>query len=252
MAGMVAGKVALVTGGGSGIGRAAALKFAEEGANVVIADISEPGAAQTADMVRKLGREALVVKTDVTKTEDLRRMVTATIEKFGRLDAAFNNAGHPGHWTNAKDCTEEEWDFLMNIDLKSVWLSMKFEIEAMLTSGGGNIVNTSSGAGLRPSPGMVAYVSMKHAVVGLTKSAAKDFGQQNIRVNAILPGPTLTPMLEEGFRGMNMSPQFAASTVSMNRLGRPEEQAEAVVWLCSDRSSFVTGVALPVDGGWLL
>ena len=246
------GKVALITGGASGIGRAAALLFAREGANVVICDIAEGGGRETVQMVEAAGTQALFVRTDVTVAKDLEGMVSATMAHFGRLDAALNNAGHPGFFNNAVTCTEDEWDHVANIDLKSIWLSMKYQIPAMLKSGGGSIVNTATAGVHQVVPSMAAFTAFKHGVVGLTKSVAKDFAAQNVRANVLMPGPTLTKMMQDSFDQLGMSVATTAAKIPMNRMGRPEEQAEAAVWLCSPRSSFVTGVELPVDGGWSL
>ncbi len=242
-------KVAIVTGGASGIGRATALAFAREGAKVAIADLNVEGGEQTVAAIREIGGDALFIETDMSKGGDIKAMVEATVAHFGKLDIAFNNAGYPGTWTNAVDCGEEEWDTAVNINLKGVWLCMKYQIPHMIAAGGGAIVNTASGAGVVAVPGMVSYVATKHGVVGLTKSAAIDFAAQNIRVNALLPGPTLTPMMAKGFKGLNQSPEQTAQILPIKRIGTVDEQADAVVWLCSERSSFVVGVALPVDGG---
>lgn len=243
------GKVALVTGGASGIGAASAIRFAEEGASVVVADLDEMRGADIVARIKTQGGAASFIRTDVTKTADNAAMVAHALEKFGRLDAALNNAGTPGGFTNAESCTEEEWDSVMDINAKSVWLAMKHEIPALRASGGGAIVNTSSASAALTQRGMVSYVASKHAVIGLTKSAAVDFAADKIRVCALLPGITLTPMVERGFVGTGVSAEQFTGMTPLGRLGAPEEQAEAVLWLCSARASFVTGVALCVDGG---
>jgi NAD(P)-dependent dehydrogenase (short-subunit alcohol dehydrogenase family) len=243
------GKVALVTGGASGIGRAAALRFAEEGARVVVADIDLEGAEGTAAAIHELDGGATAVRTDVTSLSDIRAMVDHAVDRFGRLDIAFNNAGHPGRFTNVVDCSEEEWDYAISVNARSVWLCMKYEIPAMLAAGGGAIVNTASAACERAPGHMVSYLASKHAVIGLTKSAAVDFGPRNIRVSALLPGTTLTPMMERGFVGTGITAEQYAAATPIGRLGRADEQADAVIWLCSDRSSFVNGICLLVDGG---
>lgn len=246
---LFAGKVALVTGGATGIGRATALRYAQEGAQVAVADINEEEGANTVELIEKAGGKAFFVQADMTRASDIKDMVEKAVGKFGRLDAAFNNAGTPGGFTNAVDCTEEEWDRVTTLNLKSVWLCMKYEIPAMISSGGGAIVNTSSQAAQSPSPHMVTYVATKLGVVGLTRSAALDFADQNIRVNALLPGPTHTPMLERGTEGLDITLDEFGAQLPMKRIGRPEEQADTVIWLTSSQSSFVTGLAVPVDGG---
>jgi NAD(P)-dependent dehydrogenase (short-subunit alcohol dehydrogenase family) len=249
--GLFDGQVAVVTGGGSGLGRATALAFAHEGARVAVADIQDDGGAETVDLIEQAGGSAVYIRTDVTVGADVRNLVAGTVAQFGRLDVAFNNAGVPGRWTNVLDCSEEEWDAVMNINIKSAWLCMKYEIPEMLKLGRGAIVNTASTAAMAAPPHMVSYVASKHGVLGLTRSAATDYAAQNVRVNCLLPGPTMTPMLQSGFGPLDMPIDEMAAPIPMKRLGRPEEQGDAVIWLCSERSSFVTGVALPVDGGSL-
>jgi len=249
MSGLFEGKVALVTGGATGIGRATALRYAGEGAKVTIADINEAEALETVRRIEAGGGEAIFVATDVTKPRDVEAMVARTVERFGRLDAAFNNAGTPGGYTNVVDCTEEEWDRTAALNLKSVWLCMKHEIPAMIASGGGAVVNTASEAAHHPPPNMATYVATKAAVVGLTRSAAYDFAAQNIRVNSLLPGPTVTPMLGRGMEGMSRSLDGFAARLPIKRVGQAEEQADVVIWLTSSQSSFVTGMAISADGG---
>jgi NAD(P)-dependent dehydrogenase (short-subunit alcohol dehydrogenase family) len=243
------GKVALVTGGATGIGRATALRFAAEGAKLTIADINEAEAAETVRQIEAAGGKALFVRTDVTRTDDVAAMVARTVERFGRLDAAFNNAGTPGGFTDTVDCTEDEWDRTVALNMKSVWLCMKYEIPAMLASGGGAIVNTASEAANHPAPHMVSYIATKAGVIGLTRSAALDFAARNIRVNALLPGPTVTPMLMRGTQGLDRSLDVFGAALPMKRVGEAREQADVVVFLCSHQASFVTGLAVPVDGG---
>ncbi len=249
MGGLFDGKVAIVTGGATGIGRAACLGFAAGGAKVVVADINEAEAAETVKLVGQAGGQALFVRTDVTAAADIAHMVETTVKAFGRLDAAFNNAGTPGGFTNLVDCTETEWDQVMTLNLKSVWLCMKHEIPAMIASGGGAIVNTASNAALWPAPHMVTYDTSKAALIGLTRSAARDYVNQNIRANVLCPGVTLTPMLRRGAGGLETTLDGFASTNPMGRLGRPEEQADTAVWLCSPQASFITGLAISCDGG---
>jgi NAD(P)-dependent dehydrogenase (short-subunit alcohol dehydrogenase family) len=248
MAGRVAGKVALVTGSGSGIGRATALAFAREGAKVVIADVVVAGGEETVRMIKAAGGEAIFVKADVSKTAEVEAMIKKAIETYGRLDCAFNNAGIEGAMAPTVDCTEENWDRVIAIDLKGVWLCMKYEIPQMLKQGGGAIVNTASVAGLVGFQGIPAYVAAKHGVNGLTKTAALEYAKSGIRVNAVCPGVIQTPMVERFFQANPQASEGMSALEPVGRLGKPEEIAEAVVWLCSDAASFVTGLPMAVDG----
>jgi NAD(P)-dependent dehydrogenase (short-subunit alcohol dehydrogenase family) len=215
------GKVALVTGGATGIGRETALRYAREGARVTVADINESEAAKTVRLIEADGGRAIFVRTDVTSAAEIEAMVATTVSTFGRLDAAFNNAGTPGGFTNVVDCTEEEWSRTLAINLTSVFLCMKYEIPAMLASGeGGAIVNTASEAANHPSPHMVSYVATKSGVVGMTRSAALDFASQGIRVNALLPGPTVTPMLMRGTEGLERTLDGFGARLPMGRVGQ--------------------------------
>src|SRR3954454_1800624 len=247
--GKYTGKAAFVTGAGSGIGRAAALGFAREGADLVVADVAEPGNQETARMVEELGVRALTVKCDVTRAEDVKAALDKTIQALGRLDIAFNNAGTEQPVTATADLTEDEWDRVVSINLRSVFLCMKHQVPLMLKHGGGSIVNTSSGAGVKGFAGQAAYSAAKHGVVGLTKSAALDYAKSNIRVNAVCPGIIATPMMERFTEGTPEGRQRVIAQEPVGRMGTPEEIAEAVVWLCSDATAFVVGHALVIDGG---
>ena len=249
MAGLTEGKVALVTGAGSGIGRATALVFAREGAKVVVADIVVEGGQETVQQIEVAGGEAIFVKADVSQAADVETLITQTVETYGRLDCAFNNAGIEGGMKLTIDCTKEEFDRTIAVNLTGVWLCMKYEIQQMLSQGSGAIVNTASAAGLVGFPSLPDYVASKHGVVGLTKTAALEYAKSGIRVNAVCPGVIQTPMVE---RGAQLSPGFDELAVSMEpvgRFGQPSEIGEAVVWLCSDAASFVTGHPMVVDGG---
>jgi NAD(P)-dependent dehydrogenase (short-subunit alcohol dehydrogenase family) len=247
MTGMLAGKVAIVTGGGSGIGRAACILFAREGASVVVADIDE-AAAET--VAAEIGTQVVAFKIDVADRASTDAMVAAAIDAFGKVDAAFNNAGLSGRterFTRTGDYPEAEAERLIAVNQVGVWNCMRSELKAMMTGGGGAIVNTSSLAGIRGYAGMAPYAATKHAVIGMTRTAAIEYAAKNIRVNAVLPGGVDTPMnasMPDGWQDV------VARTQPMKRVGRPEEIAEAACWLLSDRASFVNAQALNVDGGW--
>ncbi len=245
------GKIAFITGASSGIGRATALVFAREGAHVVIADVLTEGAAETAHRVEEMGRRALFVRCDVSRDDEVRNAMNQAIETFGRVDCAFNNAGIEGKQANTADCTEENWDKVMGINLKGVWLCMKYQIPQMLKQGGGAIVNCSSIAGLTGFQGIPAYVAAKHGIVGLTRAAALEYAKSNLRVNAVCPGVIQTPMVERFTQGEAQIRNQLLGGEPVGRLGKPEEVAEAVAWLCSDAASFVTGLPMAVDGGWV-
>ncbi|MFC1925514.1 glucose 1-dehydrogenase [Chloroflexota bacterium] len=246
--GLVEGKVALVTGAGSGIGQASALKFAREGANVVIADVSAEGGEETLQMLRKAGGEGIFIQTDVSKKEDVEAMVKKAVETYGRLDCAHNNAGIGGEWGRMADTSEENWDRIMGINLKGIWYCMRAEIHQMVKQGGGAIVNTASAGGLATSKFTADYTTSKHGVVGLTRAAAVDYAVRGIRVNCVCPGIVNTPLSAPLQAMPDMAAKFA-SMQPLNRFAEPGEIANAAVWLCSDEASFVNGHALAVDGG---
>ncbi len=248
---LLEGKAALVTGASSGIGRATALVFAREGAKVVVADVVVAGGEETVRLIKTVGGEAIFVKADVSKAAEVEAMVNTAVAAYGRLDCAHNNAGIEGAMSTTTDYAEEDWDRVIRINLKGVWLCMKSEIAQMLKQGGGAVVNTASGAGLVGLANMSAYVASKHGVIGLTKTAALEYAKAGIRVNAVCPGVIQTPMVA---RVTGRQPQLAEALVAaepVGRVGQPEEIAEAVVWLCSEAASFVTGHAMAVDGGYV-
>jgi NAD(P)-dependent dehydrogenase (short-subunit alcohol dehydrogenase family) len=249
MAARLDGRIALVTGGASGIGRASALAFAGEGATVVVADVNQLGGAETVRRVTDAGGKARFVSYDVTNADEVAAMVADVLATFGRLDCAHNNAGTSGHTAFTADYPEEEWDRVMALNLRSVFLCMKHEIPPMVEQGGGAIVNTSSGAGLMGFPGLPAYVASKHGVVGLTKATALEYVKSGVRINAVCPGSTRTPMLEDFMGGDPAMEKMMRRAAPIGRLGDPAEIAAAVVWLCTDDASFVVGHALAVDGG---
>ncbi len=244
------GKVALVTGGGSGIGRATALKFASEGASVVIGNRKEKAGQETVDLIQKAGGKASFYQTDVTKLENVENLIKYTVNTYGGLHAAFNNAGVEDPQAMTPEQTEDIFDLVMNVNVKGVWYSMKCEIEHMLANGGGAIVNTSSIAGLIGYPGHAPYTASKHAVLGLTKTAALEYAQQGIRVNAVCPGGVETALLDNLAKGDSATIEYMKSLHPIGRLGKSHEIADAVVWLCSDEASFVLGQAITVDGGF--
>jgi len=248
--GQFAGKVAFVTGGASGIGRAAALAFAGEGAGVAVADVSEQGSQETARLVRERGGKALAVRCDVTRADEVSAALARTVEAFGRLDFAFNNAGiEPRKPAPTADYEEAEWERIIDVNLRGVFLCMKHEIPLILRQGGGAIVNTSSGAGVIGIKGSPAYTAAKHGVIGLTKAAALDYAAQNLRINAVCPGYIDTPMMGRFTGG---TPEGRAKVIAeepAGRMGKPEEIAAAVVFLCSDAAAFMVGHAMVVDGG---
>jgi NAD(P)-dependent dehydrogenase (short-subunit alcohol dehydrogenase family) len=244
-----AGKVTFVTGAASGIGRATALAFAQAGASVVVADVADEENEQTASLIEASGGRALALRCNVTRSEDVKAALDQAIDAFGRLDYAFNNAGVEQPVKEAADITEQEWDRILDISLRGVFLCMKHEIPLMLNHGGGVIVNTSSGAGVKGFKGQAAYAAAKHGVIGLTKSAALDYAQANVRINAICPGIIDTEMMQ---RFTARTPERRAAVIAqepIGRMGTPEEIAAAVLWLCSDAAAFVVGHAMIIDGG---
>lgn len=251
MAGILDGKVALITGAGSGIGRATSKIFAREGAKLVLADIVAEAAQETLDAIKQAGGTGICLKIDVAKWADVEGAVAAAVATYGRLDCAFNNAGIEGDAALTHKCTEENWHRVLAINLTGVWFCMKAEIAQMLKQGGGGaIVNTSSVAGIVGSVGGPAYVASKHGVAGLARAAALEYGKHDIRINAVCPGPIRTPMLGRLMELHKGGEQSFARSEPLRRLGEPEEIGEAVAWLCSERASFVTGLPMPVDGGF--
>ena len=239
----------LVTGGSSGIGRATALAFAREGATVVIADIHVEGGNKTVDMIKENKGDAIFFKTDVSKEADVSALITTIVKKYSQLDCAYNNAGIEGAIAPTAEYTEKNWDHVIATNLKGVWLCMKYEVKEMLKRGRGSIVNTASVTGLVGSPGMPAYASSKGGILQLTRTAALEYAKTGIRINAVCPGAISTPMLE---RILTCTPGAKAqipTVFPIGRAGTPEEVAEAVVWLCSDAASFITGHAMTIDGG---
>jgi NAD(P)-dependent dehydrogenase (short-subunit alcohol dehydrogenase family) len=251
MAGILDGKIALLTGAASGIGRATAKIFAREGAKLMLADIVEAGGLETLQMVKEMGAEATFMKTDVSKSQDVNAVVAKTVDTYGRLDCAFNNAGIGGRGALTHEYTEEEWNRVLAVNLTGVWLCMKAEITHMLKQGSGAIVNTSSIMGLTGAIRVPAYTAAKHGVAGITKAAALEYARHGIRINAVCPAPIYTPMLMGAFeKRPDMEERYARSE-PMKRIGQPEEVGEAVAWLCSDRASYMTGLPMPVDGGYM-
>jgi len=243
-----AGKVALVTGGASGIGRASALAFAREGARVVVADVSVAGGEETVAQIKAAGGEALFVPTDVSQAGAVAALINHIIEQYGRLDFAHNNAAIEGAIAATADYTEDDWDRAINVNLKGTWLCMKYEIQHMLRQGGGSIVNTASVVGLVGTPGIPAYCAAKGGVIQLTKAAALEYAKAGIRINAICPGAIQTPMLNRLLAQPGAETGTLAS-IPLGRIGQPEEVAGAVIWLCSPAASYVTGHIMVVDGG---
>ena len=253
--GMVSGKVAIVTGAGAGIGRATALKFAAEGAKVAISDVNVEGGEETADLIRKQGGDAFFTAADVANPADVDALVAKTVERFGRLDCACNNAGIEGKIAPFAEQPLDNFDRIIAVNLRGVFLCLQAEIRQMLKNGGGAIVNLASVAGLIGFPGLAPYVASKHGVNGLTKNAALEYGKLGIRVNSVCPGGIDTRMLDslaaQSTGGKATSRELMNPMHPIGRIGTPDEVAELIVWLCSDRASFMTGTNIPVDGGFV-
>jgi NAD(P)-dependent dehydrogenase (short-subunit alcohol dehydrogenase family) len=246
-----AGKVAIVTGGTSGIGRAAAIAYAQQGAKVVVAGRRVEAGQETVQLIKAAGGEAFFTPTDVTQEADVKAMVTKTVEVFGRVDIAFNNAGTHGETPSLIEQPDTEYDRMMNVNVKGVWLCMKYEIAQMLQQGGGAIVNTSSILGVVAMSGVPLYTASKYAVEGLTKAAALQYAKSGIRINAVGPGAIATDMFEKATGGQDEAKVYMAGLHPMGRIGQPSEVANAVLWLSSEQASFVTGETLMVDGGFV-
>jgi NAD(P)-dependent dehydrogenase (short-subunit alcohol dehydrogenase family) len=242
-------KVGIVTGGGSGIGRTTALAFARTGVKVVVGDVVLESAEETSHLIRQLGGESIAVPCDVSKSADVKILVDRTISAYGRLDYAFNNAGIPGAVAPVTDWPEETWDQTCSVNLKGVWLCMKYEIPEMLKQGKGVIVNNSSISGLVGCPGLSGYTASKHGVVGITKCVALEYAKQGIRVNAVCPASIRTPLTESVIEAHPEMKSFLENVQPIGRLGVAEEVAATVLWLCSDASSYITGLAVAIDGG---
>jgi len=244
-------KVALVTGGSYGIGRATAIAFAKRGAKVIIADNVKDVEEQTLNEIKADGGEAIFLQCDVSKPAEVTELIDKIYTTYGRLDFAFNNAGIEGVSAVTHECTQENWEKTIGVNLTGVWLCMKHELTHMLKAGKGVIINCASVAGLVGFAGLPAYVASKHAIVGLTKTAALEYAKLGVRVNAVCPGVIKTPMVDRITGKDKVVEQQFTSMEPVGRMGEPSEVAEAVIWLCSDAASFVTGVAMPVDGGWV-
>ncbi|MBG6287759.1 MULTISPECIES: SDR family oxidoreductase [Pseudomonas] len=249
MSQLLSGQVALVTGAGNGIGRATAQAFAQQGVKVVVSDVDAKGGEATVELIRAAGGEATFIRCDVTRDAEVKALVEGTVAAYGRLDYAFNNAGIEIEKGKLADGEESEFDAIMGVNVKGVWLCMKHQIPVMLEQGGGAIVNTASVAGLGAAPKMSIYAASKHAVIGLTKSAAIEYAKKKIRVNAVCPAVIDTDMFRRAYEADPKKAEFAAAMHPVGRVGRVEEIASAVLYLCSDHAGFTTGIALPVDGG---
>lgn len=240
------GKTAIITGGGSGFGRDTSLKLAQKGANISVVDVSKDNGEETVKLCKELGAEAIFVQADVSKVEDVKRYVSETVEKFGKIDMFFNNAGISGSGVRTLDCSEEEFESIVNVNLNGAFYGLKYVINEMLKTGGGSVVNTASLGGVVGMPTLGPYSATKHGIIGLTKTIAGEYGRDNIRINAIAPGTNETPMVkafpEEAIQAM-------AEAVPMGRLGQPEEVANVVAFLLSDEASYIHGAVISIDGG---
>lgn len=243
-------RVALVTGASSGIGRATAIAFAKAGAKVVLAARRIQESEEVVEMIKQAGGDAIFCQTDVSKADEVKRLIERTVDTYGRLDWACNNAAIEGALANVTDCTEENWNEVININLTGMWLCMKYELIQMLKDSAGAVVNISSVNAFFGSSDMPAYTASKHGIIGLTKSAANEYGKSGIRINAVCPGSIYTPMLER-VDGGPVTPESGRNKVPLRRVGNPEEIANTVVWLCSSGASYITGHSMVVDGGWL-
>ena len=254
VAGILDGQIALVTGGGSGIGRATSLALANEGASVAIADLNAETGTAAVSSLTDLGVKALYIESDMSSANSVKEMINITTQKLGGLDCAVNNAGIQGELATTSKCSEDNWNKIISVNLKGVWLCMKHEIQHMLNHNKGTIVNVASNFGLVGSPNMPAYSASKHGVLGLTKTAALEYAQDGIRINAVCPGPVDTPLvdnlLEKQPEQADVIMESIVQRLPMKRLGKPEEIGAAIAWLCSNKSSFSTGMIMPVDGGF--
>jgi NAD(P)-dependent dehydrogenase (short-subunit alcohol dehydrogenase family) len=248
---LLAGKVALITGAASGIGQGSAHVFAARGAKLVLADVDVERGEATAARIRAEGGDAVFVRADISAARDVEALVAAVVARHGRLDCAFNNAGIAGALAPLVDFSDEDWDRVIAVNLRGVYLCMKHEIRQMLKQGGGAIVNTASVVGLVGGPTMIAYAASKHGIVGMTKVAALEYAKQSVRVNAVCPGAVRTPMLDQMAAQAGYTEEVLIGAEPIGRIGEPHEIAEAAAWLCSSAASFVTGHAMAVDGGWV-
>jgi NAD(P)-dependent dehydrogenase (short-subunit alcohol dehydrogenase family) len=243
-------KVAIITGAGSGLGQATAVRLAEDGVNIVVVDVNEKGAAETLSMVEKAGAEAIFVKADVSKVEDVKNYVNETINKFGKIDYFFNNAGISGSGKYFLDTTPEDIDQIVGINLLGALYGVRFVAEEMLKNGGGSIVNTASSAGVIGQDSVVTYSATKHGIVGLTKSMVAEYAKDGLRVNAIAPGPTETPMVKAFYEANPEMKANATSGIPQKRLGTPEEVAELVTFLLTSKAQYINGEVISIDGGF--